>query len=137
MTEQFGKLVALDVRNLRQINYLIIKTLYSIDNNRDLPMEHWFERINDIFKKKAEKNISGETYISPINDKTNKKNQIGCIFTSLAEEFLNVKPRTKYFFFSTYGGKNNALREAVAYKDGVINSWLLNQGYNINPLDDL
>jgi hypothetical protein len=40
-------------------------------------MEHWFERINDIFKKKAEKNISGETYISPINDKTNKKNQIG------------------------------------------------------------
>jgi hypothetical protein len=25
-------------------------------------------------------------------------------------------------FFSTYGGKNNALREAVAYKDGVINS---------------
>jgi hypothetical protein len=40
MTEQFGKLVALDVRNLRQINYLTIKTLYSIDNNRDLPMEH-------------------------------------------------------------------------------------------------
>lgn len=39
MTQQFGKLVALDSRNLYQIKYLIIKTLYSIDNNRDMPME--------------------------------------------------------------------------------------------------
>jgi len=30
-----------------------------------------------------------------------------------------------------------ALKEAVSYRDSVINNWLLNQGYNINPLDEL
>jgi len=72
MTEQFGKLIALDSRNLYHIKYLIIKTLYSIDNVRDLPFEHWLKRIDEIFKNKAVKNISGELYISPVNDKVHK-----------------------------------------------------------------
>jgi hypothetical protein len=132
MTEQFGKLVNLDCRNLYHVNYLIIKTLYSIDNNRDLPIEHWFNRIDDIFKNKAVKNISGELYISPANDKVNKTGQIG--WSVYLPEFLNIKPRTKYFFFANYGDKDIALKEAVSYRDSVINNWLLNQSYNINPL---
>lgn len=134
LTEQFGKLVNLDCRNLYHVNYLIIKTLYSIDNNRDLPIEHWFKRIDDIFKNKAVKNISGELYISPINDKVNKTGQIG--WSVFLPEFLNIKPRTKYFFFASNGGKDIALEEAVSYRDSVINNWLLNQGYNIDPLDE-
>ena len=134
MTEQFGKLSGLDTRNLKVVNYLIIKTLYSIDNDRNIPIEHWFDRIDDIFKKKAANNISGESYITTLNDKTNEKSQIG--WSVYLPEFLKVKPRTKYFFFSTYGEKDVALKEAVKYRDGVINSWLYNQGYNTNPLED-
>ncbi len=134
MAQQFGKLIALDCRNLYHVKYLIIKTLYSIDNNRDLPIEHWFKRIDEIFKNKAVKNISGELYISPVNDKINKTGQIG--WNVFLPEFLNIKPRTKYFYFSSFGGKDLALKEAISYRDSVINNWLLDQGYNINPLNE-
>nr|YP_009568429.1 hypothetical protein [Drechslerella brochopaga]QBL02511.1 hypothetical protein [Drechslerella brochopaga] len=134
MTQQFGKLVALDSRNLYHVKYLIIKTLYSIDNARDLPYEHWLKRIDEIFKNKAVKNISGELYISPVNDKVHKTGQIG--WNVYLPEFLNVRPRTKYFYFSSFGGKDAALKQAISYRDTVINNWLESQGYNINPLNE-
>ena len=71
MTNQLGKLLSLDSRNLLTIKYLILKTIYSIDNNRKNPLEHWINRINEIFKIKLAKNISGEFYITPIKEKKN------------------------------------------------------------------
>ena len=135
MTQQFGKLIALDSRNLYHIKYLIIKTLYSIDNNRDLPIEYWFKRWDEIFKSKTIQNISGELYISPVKDKVNNTGQIG--WSVYLPEFLKTKPRTKYFYFSNFGSKDIALKEAIIYRDNIIDNWLLSEGYNIDPLKDL
>lgn len=40
MTTQFAKLISLDTRNLLPVKYLLIKTIYSIDNNRNYTLEH-------------------------------------------------------------------------------------------------
>lgn len=65
-TQQFGVLVNLDSRNLLHIQHLIIKTLYSIDNNRDLPIEL---RSMDLMRYLKTKQY--------VNDKVNKTGQIG------------------------------------------------------------
>ena len=128
MTNQFGKLISLDTRNLLPVKYLLIKTIYSIDNDRNYPFGHWINRINEIFKNKSA-NISGEFYIS---QKKSKTEVVG--WNVYLPEFFNVKPRTKYFYFSTFGGKIEALRAAVHWRDNIINSWLHEQGYETNPV---
>jgi hypothetical protein len=128
MTNQFGKLISLDTRNLLPVKYLLIKTIYSIDNDRNYPFEHWINRINEIFKKKSA-NISGEFYIS---QKKYKTEVVG--WNVYLPEFFNVKPRTKYFYFSTFGGKIEALLAAVHWRDSIIDSWLHEQGYDTNPV---
>ena len=40
MAQQFVRLIALDSRNLLPVKYLLIKTLYSIDNKREHPQEY-------------------------------------------------------------------------------------------------
>lgn len=77
MASQFGRLIFLETRNMLLVKYLLIRTIYSIDNNRNYPLEHWINRINEIFKNKSLKNISGEFYISPIKDKKDKIKQTG------------------------------------------------------------
>lgn len=45
---------------------------------------------------------------------------------------LKIKPRQKYFFFKTYGGdKYKALKAAIDYRDNTLNTWLINNGFNI------
>ena len=78
MTNQFARLIHLDTRNLLPVKYLLIRTIYStpFGGNRDYPIEHWLDRINDIFKNRSVKNISGEFYISPLKDKRTKSGEI-------------------------------------------------------------
>jgi hypothetical protein len=132
MTNQFASLISLDTRNLLSVKYLLIRTIYSIENNRDYSLEYWINRINDIFKNKSVKNLSGEFYISPVKDKRAKTGEI-ISWNVYLPEFLNVKPRTKYFFFSSYGGKNEALCAAVVWRNSIIDNWLREKGYDINP----
>ena len=40
MANQFRKLISLDTRNLLPVKYLLIKTIYSIENDRNYPFEH-------------------------------------------------------------------------------------------------
>lgn len=123
MTNQFGKLILLDTRNLLSVKYLLIKTIYSIDNNRDYSLEYWINRINEIKKKKFRE-------ITPVKDKTI---QVGwCVYLP---EFLDSKPRSKYFYFTSFKDRNEALNAAVDWINNVINKWLIDQGYNINPLN--
>ena len=132
MLNQFAKLISLDTRNLLPVKYLLIKTIYSIDNNRNYTLEHWINRINEIFKEKSEKNLSGQFYISPVKDKKAKTGEVVC-WSVYLPAFINVKPRTKYFHFSKFGGNNEALNAAMVWRDGVIDNWLSEQGYDINP----
>lgn len=132
MTNQFGKLILLDNRNLLSVKYLLIKTIYSIDNNRNYSFEHWIKRIDEIFKKKSTLNVSGEFYISPVKDKQVKTIQTG--WSVFLPEFLAVSPRTKYFYFSNFAGKDLALSAAIAYRNSVIENWLQDQGYIIDPV---
>lgn len=132
MTNQFGKLISLDTRNLLTVKYLLIKTIYSIDNNRNYPIEHWIKRIDEMFKNESARNISGEFYITPVKDKKYKTIQKG--WNVYLPEFLKTNPRTKYFYFENLGGKEQALLAAVDWRDSIINRWLKDQGYQIDPL---
>ena len=90
------------------------------------------KRIDVIFNKKSVKNTSahrgwavapgppGEFYISPTMDKVNKTGEVvsWCVYLP---EFLNPSPRSKYFSFERYGGRDIALKEARAYRDSAIN----------------
>jgi len=76
MFQQFVQLISLDSRNLLPVKHLLIKTIYSIENNRDYNIEHWLKRIDEIFNKKSVRNTSGEFYISPIIDKVNKTDKV-------------------------------------------------------------
>jgi len=132
MTNQFGKLISLDTRNLLTVKYLLIKTIYSIDNNRNYPIEHWIKRIDEIFKNKSARNVSGEFYITSVKDKTDKTTLNG--WNVYLPEFLNANPRTKYFYFKSSGDKDQALLAAVTWRDLIINNWLKDQGYQIDPI---
>lgn len=133
MAQQFVKLISLDSRNLLPVKHLLIKTIYSIENNRDYTAEHWLKRIDDIFNKKSVRNTSGEFYITPIFDKVNKTGEVTswCVYPT---KFLNPSPRSKYFSFERYGGRDIALKEAIAYRDSVINKWFTEHGYVSDPL---
>nr|YP_010218648.1 LAGLIDADG endonuclease [Morchella brunnea]UBU98511.1 LAGLIDADG endonuclease [Morchella brunnea] len=175
MVQQFVKLITLDSRNLLPVKYLIIKTIYSIENNRDYTMKHWLNRIDEIFNQKSVRNTSGEFYISPVIDKVNKTGKVTkwCVHLPL---FLKSSPRSKYFSFEKYGGQDiaaplsrrppplhptttrvvvgrrggslereggctpslfergAALKEAIAYRDSVVNRWYTDQGYVADPL---
>lgn len=132
MTNQFGKLILLDSRNLLPLKYLLIKTIYSIDNDRNYSFDHWIKRIDEILKKKSTRNASGEFYISPIKDKQDKSIQAG--WNVFLPAFLGVSPGTKYFYFYNLAGKDLALKAAIAYRDSMINTWFKNQGYDIDPV---
>ena len=132
MTNQFGKLISLDTRNLLTVKYLLIKTIYSIDNNRNYTVEHWIKRINEIFKNKSTRNVSGEFYITPVKDKKDKTIQNG--WNVYLPEFLSANPRTKYFYFENLGGKDQALLAAVSWRNLIIDNWLKDKGYQIDPI---
>jgi hypothetical protein len=119
MVEQFLNLVKLDSRNLLPVKYLLIRTIYSIDNNRRFSMEHWLNRIDDIFKNKSD-NLSGELYITPKLSRVDKT--VISSWCVHLPSFLNPSPRSKYFSIEKYGGQARALQEAVAYRDEVINN---------------
>jgi hypothetical protein len=131
MAQQFLKLIALDSRNLIPVKRLLIKTIYSVDNQRSYTMEHWLKRIDEIFSKKSVKYVSGEFYISPVIDKVNKTGEIvsWCVYLP---SFCNPSPRSKYFSFEKYGGRDIALKEAIAYRDLVLNNWFTEHGYIVN-----
>lgn len=145
MAQQFMRLISLDSRNLlplsplggeRRLKYLLIQTIYSIANNRNFSKEYWFKRIDDIFNKKSvsgEENIFpwGEFYITPVMDKVNKTGKIAswCVYLP---KFCNPNPRSKYFSFEKYGGQDIALKEAIAYRDAVINKWFTDNGYVVD-----
>jgi hypothetical protein len=40
MTNQFARLIYLDTQNLLPVKYLLVRTIYSIENNRNYPIEH-------------------------------------------------------------------------------------------------
>jgi len=132
MTNMFGKLISLDTRNLLTVKYLLIKTIYSIENNRNYPIGHWIKRIDEIFKNKSAKNVSGEFYITSVKDKHDKTIQNG--WSVYLPEFLNATPRNKYFYFEKSGGKDKALLAAVAWRDLIIDNWLKDNGYEIDPI---
>ena len=44
---------------------------------------------------------------------------------------LKTKPKQKYFFFKTYGGKEKALKVAIEYRDNCLNNWLINNGFKV------
>jgi len=46
--------------------------------------------------------------------------------------FCNPSPRSKYFSFEKYGGREIALKEAIAYRDFTINKWFIDHGYIVN-----
>lgn len=125
------RLISLDSRNLLPVKYLLIQTIYSIANNRNFSKEYWFKRIDDIFNKKSVRNISGEFYITPVMDKVNKTGKIAswCVYLP---KFCKPNPRSKYFSFEKYGGKDIALKEAIAYRDAVINKWFTDNGYVVD-----
>ena len=132
MTKQFGKLISLDTRNLLTVKYLIINTIFSIENNRNYPVGHWIKRIDEIFKNKSAKNVSGEFYITTVKDKKDKTVQNG--WNVYLPEFLNATPRNKYFYFEKSAGKDKALLAAVAWRDLIIDNWLKDNGYEIDPI---
>lgn len=88
----------LDSRNLLPVKYLLLKTIYSIDNDRRYSIDHWIKRIDEVFNKKSTRNVSGEVYISPIKDKQDKTITAG--WNVFLPAFLGVSPRTKYFYFA-------------------------------------
>jgi hypothetical protein len=42
---------------------------------------------------------------------------------------LNIKPRTKYFFFKTFNNsKEEAFNAAIDYRNAQLNKWLIDKG---------
>jgi len=132
MTKQFGKLILMDSRNLLPVKYLLIKTIYSIDNDRNYDLDHWIKRIDEIFKIKSTRNASGEFYITLVKDKKDKTIQAG--WNVFLPAFLGISPRTKYFYFYHFAEKDLALKAAIAYRDSMINNFIQSKYIDIDPI---
>lgn len=126
MTNQFGKLIAVDSRNLLIIKRLILETIYSIENKRDHSLEYWLNKIEEFLKNKANKNITGEFYITTL-----KKKGIHVGWTVHLPEFFNNIPRNKHFYFKNYKDRDEALKAAVVWRNDAMNKWLKAQGIDI------
>jgi len=102
---------------------------------------HWLKRIDEIFIiKKSQLKILLVSFTFPrppsrgegtIMDKVNKTGEVvsWCVYLP---EFLNPSPRSKYFSFERYGGRDIALKEAIAYRDSAINKWFTDNGYIVD-----
>ena len=84
-------------------------------------LEHWKNKLEIYFhnKEKGDR-TENQFYIC-------KSKDISWMVTLPVA--LNIKPRTKYFFYKTYGNEGLALKQAIIYRDTNLENWLQNNGF--------
>ena len=113
-------IVSIAARHWKQSQIALLHLLYNKPhNNFKHSFDYWAKRLDEIYNERKK----------PINDFyiCISKNRAWAVNLPLA---LNIKPKTKYFFFKTYNdSKKEALKAAIFYRDDQLKKWLAHKGF--------
>ena len=113
-------IVSIAARHWKQSQIALLHLLYNKpDNNLKHSFDYWAKRLDEIYNERKK----------PINDFyiCISKNRAWAVNLPVA---LNIKPKTKYFFFKTYNdSKKEAFKAAIFYRDDQLKKWLAHKGF--------
>lgn len=122
-------IISVAARHWKQSQISLLQFLYNkSDNNRKFNLNYWIKKLDDLYNERNRSSLreatsSNEFYITISKDRAWAVN---------LPTALNIKPKTKYFFFKTFNfSKQKALLAAVNYRNAQLNNWLLLNGFTI------
>jgi len=117
-------IISVAARHWEESQKTLLRILYNnkTENNLKFSYDYWVKRLDEIYveRKKSSSTTLNEFYI------TMSKNIAWAVNLPVA---LNIKPRTKYFFFKTFNNsKEEAFNAAIDYRNAQLNKWLIDKG---------
>lgn len=113
-------IISVAARHWKQSQIALLRLLYNkTDNNFKYNFDYWAKRLDDLYLERKK----------PLNDFyiTMSKNRAWAVTLPVA---LNIKPKTKYFFFKTYNNsQKEAFNAAFYYRDFQLKNWLIDKGF--------
>ena len=126
----FEHYITAGVHLTRQGLIFILRILYSYPQNREYTLEHWIDLANAHFDRMDKGCKSGKHCVEPYNGRGERAGiQLG--WRVVLPSKFSAKVPLKYFSFTKFGSNQDALCEAINYRDSVIESHLntLNSSY--------
>ena len=113
-------IVSIAARHWKESQIALLRLLYSKpDNNLKYNFDYWAKRLDEIYNES--KKPLNDFYISI------SKNRAWAVNLPVA---LNIKPKTKYFFFKTFNdSKKEAFEAAIFYRNDQLKKWLAHKGF--------
>nr|ATX62061.1 hypothetical protein [Tremella fuciformis]ATX62108.1 hypothetical protein [Tremella fuciformis] len=117
-------MINLNVKGWLELWKEMVDTIYSIDNVRDNDASHWYRRFDSIYSDLVSDMPSKTTFVTTANHKVGPhKGEFKCWLVKLPKS-LRLLPREKSFYPSTYGGREEALKAAIIYRDEMLSNYL-------------
>ena len=113
-------IISTAARHWKESQIALLRLLYNKpDTNLKYNFDYWAKRLDVIYNER--KNPLNDFYISMSKDRAWAVN---------LPVALNIKPKTKYFFFKTFNNsKQEALKAAIYYKNAELKKWLINKKF--------
>lgn len=117
-------IISVAARHWKESQIALLRILYKnqMYNPRlKFSFDYWVKTFYELYDEKKKSSALNEFYI------TMSKNVSWAVNLPVA---LNIKPKTKYFFFKTFNNsKEEALRAAIDYRNAQLNKWLSDKGF--------
>jgi hypothetical protein len=112
------------IKHWKEGQLTMLNIIYKYSNMSESIYFDWYKKIyyyfnNKINNKNSFLKCSESIYITDLTFISISKN-----ISWLVSLPINVKPKSKYFFFKTYLTKEKALEQAIKYRDQTLKDWL-------------
>lgn len=113
-----------NIRHWADLNIYLIELAYAIQHARTQPLDYWIQIIKKMERLRFPAEKNSYYFLAPFKGKTLQDKNIVVGWVVTLPKTLKVKPAAKYFFFKKHGGPDNTLKQALQYRDKVLNTWL-------------